>query len=241
MLLNDSQDYLSLNTTQRSLLSNGAQFHPFPRLPPELRQQIWLFSMEPRELHYGPPSIHRLRAPAPALLHACSESRVYLQQNHYVDAVRGTPVNLEIDTIFLYWLQGPGIQGILPRIQKMTLSLCTADDFISQCCNVLRQKMTALRELKVHSIDSCRIGQLPWWMEWTHAFEKLYHDEANEPASFYMRVIGLRHGNGLTRELTPESYSQIYRPWRFLDDWGNSPDLQREYPRPGELFQVLGL
>lgn len=66
----------------------GPTFHPFPRLPTELRLQIWEWTVEPRtvELHcnHSTPSPDRdgrkvySSTPAPATLHACLESRKHL-------------------------------------------------------------------------------------------------------------------------------------------------------------------
>ena len=59
-----------------------ATFHPFPRLPYELRMQIWEMTVEPRvvntEFRYGreirlPPLASS--TPVPAVLQACQEAR----------------------------------------------------------------------------------------------------------------------------------------------------------------------
>ncbi|KAI0438660.1 hypothetical protein F4803DRAFT_534364 [Xylaria telfairii] len=60
----------------------AATFHPFPRLPAELRQQIWSLAAGPRILHISvlqtspsAPTKYTSPIPPPAMMHACQESR----------------------------------------------------------------------------------------------------------------------------------------------------------------------
>ncbi|KAI1160532.1 hypothetical protein F5B18DRAFT_654531 [Nemania serpens] len=57
-------------------------FHSFPRLPAELRHQIWSLAAGPRILHISvlqtsrsAPTEHTSPIPPPAVMHACRESR----------------------------------------------------------------------------------------------------------------------------------------------------------------------
>ncbi|KAK4643737.1 hypothetical protein QC761_405540 [Podospora bellae-mahoneyi] len=94
-------------TTTTMTTATAATFHPFPRLPSELRARIWELSVEPRivevrVVHHDPspvkvtdpdswtdawmkkrlPPVRHLRShtPAPAQLHACSEAREHLSK-----------------------------------------------------------------------------------------------------------------------------------------------------------------
>ncbi|KAK8122669.1 hypothetical protein PG984_011339 [Apiospora sp. TS-2023a] len=54
-----------------------ATFHPFPRLPPELRAQIWRLTVEPRIVNIRTNSFSQLisSTPVPTALHTCHEAR----------------------------------------------------------------------------------------------------------------------------------------------------------------------
>lgn len=87
------EDITSANSTvpqSSGRMASTSTFHPFPRLPLELRAQIWDLTIEPRlvdvsisedYLWYGKP-LPVTSTPVPAPLQACQESRRELQK-HY--------------------------------------------------------------------------------------------------------------------------------------------------------------
>lgn len=94
--------------TMTTTTATTATFHPFPRLPSELRAQIWELTVEPRIVEVGvvyhhptpatvtdpdprrmnkplPPPVRHLRSPipAPAQLHTCRDAREHLGRHPY--------------------------------------------------------------------------------------------------------------------------------------------------------------
>lgn len=97
--------------------STSPTFHPFPRLPLELRQQIWELSIEPREVVIAArrtmPGHGRQPTPSPPLLVACAESRSHCQRFYTkatVDAAGFNPspapafywVNFALDEVYMH-------------------------------------------------------------------------------------------------------------------------------------------
>lgn len=89
-------------------------FHPFPRLPLELREWVWELSLEPRTVRVSKNPIDKETArifcyqPPPALpqpvLHACAESRSYLLCYYTkafadLDGTKYHWINLDVDSI----------------------------------------------------------------------------------------------------------------------------------------------
>jgi hypothetical protein len=68
-----------------------ATFHPFPRLPFELRARIWALTVEPRTVDISVPNNYVFvktalpvsSTPVPAPLQACQESRRELDESGY--------------------------------------------------------------------------------------------------------------------------------------------------------------
>jgi hypothetical protein len=118
-----------------------ADFHLFPRLPLELRIRIWKMAVEPREVRVGEQAdiIHEggrtLRStrryfnsptPAPALLHACHESRyicepLYTKACVYGSQPRYTWVNYDLDTIVVRDLELEQLSDESPFIRWLTV------------------------------------------------------------------------------------------------------------------------
>ncbi|KAF2743581.1 hypothetical protein M011DRAFT_372674, partial [Sporormia fimetaria CBS 119925] len=84
-------------------------FHPFPRLPCELRLQIWEHAVEPRtiEVRYRAYKPERLLCtnPVPAIMEACREARdvgLKLYEKAFLDSIPGRP-DLGERYIWLNW------------------------------------------------------------------------------------------------------------------------------------------
>lgn len=214
------------------------QFHQFPCLPLELRQQIWHMSMEPRELVIcGLKRGSTAKWPAPpAVLHACRESRTYLQQrsrpsSYYVKAFRIYRdsavylwVNFDLDTVYLHPSALGNLDGTdLAQIQRLTIEGVSSRRFVDEHARTLRSQMPALRDVSVLPMDCDRVrgAQQPWWLPWAPLLEALYYPEEKEeeqdgPAPFYLRV--LRPDDELPAirtpdELNPDNY---HKQWRIL-------------------------
>ncbi|PHH90080.1 hypothetical protein CDD83_4588 [Cordyceps sp. RAO-2017] len=84
-----------------------ASFHPFLRLPPELRSRVWAATVEPRTVDARvdcETSVSRLLSstPVPAMLQACREARnqgLYQRAFSHVTEPRYVWVNFEMDMI----------------------------------------------------------------------------------------------------------------------------------------------
>ncbi|KAK8032186.1 hypothetical protein PG990_001920 [Apiospora arundinis] len=214
------QDSHSLAETDPSKMR---QFHQFTRLPPELRQMIWLLSMEPRDLILTTRFDKRPRPPA--VLHACRESWDILYRRHYVRAFfsRAFPrgprrwvwANFALDTVHLHpsWLKLRKNAFELPLIQKMVLDgRSGARAFYDWYCDVMRRRMPALREVTVRCTERDEDDD-PWWLGWAVVFETLYYSRGEAPVPFHMRVLGEARpcGGKTLTELNTDNYRRKYR------------------------------
>ncbi|KAK8066214.1 hypothetical protein PG997_012961 [Apiospora hydei] len=201
-------------------------FHPFSRLPPELRQRIWSLSIKLQDLAvhslWGPPSLYK----QPALLYACSESRNYLLQRHYVPALSdpqrlGLPhqwLNLEVDTV---WALYPALMRVYPiehlQAQNLVIGNAFNQDFFDLCHSELK-RMPALRNVTVIANFSHRDSLDPhvrdgyWWLPWTPVLESLYYNGKGAPAPYRLCVAAPKtdHTWELS-ELNPDNYRERYR------------------------------
>ncbi|KAK7995999.1 hypothetical protein PG991_015466 [Apiospora marii] len=213
-----------------------SQFHPFPRLPPELRHQIWRMSMVPRELVLY--AFNKRPAP-PAILHACSESRNHLQQrskssSHYVKVFQVYEnraiylwVNFDLDTIYADPFALEDLpEAELARIQRLTTEGVSPSYFAYNHALTLRWAMPALRDVTILSMDRDRArrdAQKPWWKPWAPLFEMLFYppeewDVDPNPASFYLRI--LRPDDEPPAIGTPDKLNldNYHNQWRILSD-----------------------
>ncbi|KAK8136096.1 hypothetical protein PG984_004036 [Apiospora sp. TS-2023a] len=212
-----------------------SQFHSFLRLPLELRQQIWHMSMEPRELVIcGIKRRSTAKWPAPpAVLHACHESRTYLQQrsrssSYYVKAFQIYQnravylwVNFDLDSVYAHPSALENFTKTdLAKIQRITLEGVSSRHFIGHHASTLRSKMPALRDVTILSMDCDRNRGWwqPWWRPWAPLFEVLYYpkDEEDDPAPFNLRVLRPEDEPPSTRTpgwLNPDNY---HKQWRIL-------------------------
>ncbi|KAK8066786.1 hypothetical protein PG997_013533 [Apiospora hydei] len=205
-----------------------SQFHPFPRLPPELRQQIWQLSIEPRQLIIRSNNLSRtaLQAKPPAQLHACHESRARLAGRLYVQAFRTKQnadlydwVNFDVDTIYAYPLFLVRFSDQeLARTRRLVLAVVDSFFFLKQHYDELCRRMPALRDVTVLSMGLDGVSEEIWLDDWAHVFFKLYRNEKEGAVSFYLRVLAPDDRTAWTAaELNPDNY---YEQWRMLRDRG---------------------
>lgn len=222
------------------------KFHPFMRLPPELRHQIWEMSIGPREVVFGrlKETNDRYRklpfcaAPPPPLLTACAESRAHMQRFYtktYIRPLPGAPshggdnvpeycwVNFAADTVRLTHRQVPHFSH-LAAVRKLVVEtfyeLASRDRF--------RHPGLALEQLTILDLDESR-GAI-WWFPWIDFMEGLYY--GCDAVAFDTTVL---HGDA--EPLTRENWLQVDRAWRkeMLDKifWGH-PELREQAERGGD-------
>ncbi|KAK7966303.1 uncharacterized protein PG986_000580 [Apiospora aurea] len=205
-----------------------SQFHPFPRLPPELRQQIWQLSLEPRELIIRSNNLSQtaLQAKPPAQLHACHESRAYLAGRLYVQAFRTKQnanlydwVNFDADIIYANSFSlGRLSDQKLARTQRLVLAGVDSFFFLNQHYDELRRRMPALRDATVLSRGLDGVLEETWLDGWAQGFFKLYHNEKEGAVSIYLRTLAPHDRKAWTAaELNPDNY---YEQWRIMHDRG---------------------
>lgn len=118
-----------------------ATFHPFPRLPLELRTMIWQMAVAPRDVKVSEQADHiqeggstfrstrryfKSPTPPPALLHACHESRsictpFYTKAFTYGAQPRYTWVNYALDTIVVRDVEVALLSDEAPFIRYLTV------------------------------------------------------------------------------------------------------------------------
>ncbi|KAJ3573084.1 hypothetical protein NPX13_g4831 [Xylaria arbuscula] len=130
-----------------------ATFHPFPRLPAELRLQIWAMTVVPRIVDVnveadttpGPkrkfrdPPLAKLLSstPVPAILQACQESRyqgLYEQAFTEIPHAKTTSrryiwLNLEIDMISIGSCEMDRLTPVAPLIQRLRIARDMGEEF----------------------------------------------------------------------------------------------------------------
>jgi hypothetical protein len=108
-------------------------FHPFPRLPFELRAQIWEETVKPRVVRVEVAIDHldnsylKTSTPAPAPLHACQEARnARLYQKSFTELANPNGagqqyvwLNLDIDVISIGRTQTPYYKPVAHLIQRL--------------------------------------------------------------------------------------------------------------------------
>lgn len=156
-------------------------FHPFPRLPTEIRVRIWEMTVEPRtvELHCihknaGPTVLRRFSpTPAPATMHACRASRNHLyamhQQVFLKDAVHcGVPdgtaqqyvwLDWDIDTVSIGTSLLACFESVALLIRKLKFERDNADEW---WCRFESQQLRDFKHLEmIHVV--CQGGDMEDW------------------------------------------------------------------------------
>jgi hypothetical protein len=201
-------------------------FHPFPRLPLELRQQIWELSVAPREVvlacRSGRPFGHgRQGSPPPPLLLASAESRSYCQQFYTkgyldVDSDKYVWVNFDLDDVYMIDCHFMSFSG-MPLLQRLTLVVtCDGEDFHHRVQYTLH-KATALKTLTLIDLD----GAPPevWYSCWANFMQERYY--RCDPAPYYTTILCM------DLVLTPDNmlrFDRELRKWEMLPELYERPD-----------------
>lgn len=151
-----------------------ATFHPFPRLPFELRARIWNLTAEPRTVEVslwpltgvGDCSLVS-RTPVPAPLQACRESRRELQRQYeqaFAELEKRRPlerryiwVNFDMDLIDIGTWELNRFSSVEESLQRLKMEREPTEYFCRLEVEDLR-KFTRLREIHV----VCPSGLLDW-------------------------------------------------------------------------------
>lgn len=204
-------------------------FHPFPRLPLELRQRIWELGIEPRKVVVGRSRFLRCpRSPPPPLLHACAESRSYLQKYYRKAFVYGNPsryswVNFDNDTIYMMDYDFGGFPADIPFIRWLVLESSDAGFFYYQYSHPI-QDATALETFTI--LDVSLGGPYDkWWAEWDSQMELWYF--GGDAVTFSTRIRNADDPDCV--EITQDNYLKVERDARRKRLAENpSPDSEAE-------------
>lgn len=173
-----------------------ATFHPFPRLPTELRLQIWEMTVEPRIVDvrvdheaypYAVPSAPKRwlasTTPVPAVLHTCSEARnhglykrVFSELNANCDEEsRYVWANLDFDMIDIGETPVECYEAVAGRIQRLKMRRANSDESFYHFESKDLHMFTNLK--LVHVV--CADGLRSWWNAgeehgWPCGAENLY-------------------------------------------------------------------
>ncbi|USP81240.1 hypothetical protein yc1106_08514 [Curvularia clavata] len=182
-----------------------ATFHPFCRLPKELRLLIWELTVEPRLVDVRTRFIERphtrLRAassstPLPAQLHTCQESRkagLYERSISDITVLEGKKnesdqryiwLNLDVDTIFIHG-RFEVLWPIAHRIKRLRFISKSGEDpwFFFTPCRELRKFVNAL---EIHVV----VNETDAFQDWHGASEDYYWPCGPENVSFIDPKIG---------------------------------------------------
>jgi len=200
-------------------------FHPFPRLPLEIRQQIWELSIAPREVVIVSETIFRhgrQASPPPPLLVVSGESRSYCQQFYtkaYLLGNSGNPrepvkyswINFALDEVYMLDLDFPGFSAIA-LIRRLTLVSPDGAYFVYHVQRVLADAK-ALEALTI--IDAEGGEAVSWYTRWSDFMEMRYL--TCYPAPYDTKIV---YGDVV---LTPENMVQFERAW-YKTQW--EPELE---------------
>lgn len=116
-----------------------SSFYPFPRLPIELRLQIWEMTVEPRTVDVQVSwmnGVHlRSATPVPAILHACREARnhgLYKKAFSEVDTSqeqRYVWLNLDIDLVDIGTSHFTYLKSVAPFIKWLKFERENTDEY----------------------------------------------------------------------------------------------------------------
>ncbi|KAK8000935.1 hypothetical protein PG991_013157 [Apiospora marii] len=187
-------------------------FHPFPRLPLELRQRIWAMAIEPRLVVVAHEDyIGRKRTPPPPLLGACSEARSFLLQHYYTKAFMSSDsaqyhyVDFEVDTIHLDQFE----LGKYPREQHWIQQLSIMgwnSELIFYKHGLHLEDMTVLKNVTIHDCESLN-GDNEWWGAWDNFMEVNYFRD--DPVPYSIRILGPRNVD--VPEINRHNYLKVER------------------------------
>ncbi len=185
----------------------GPSFHPFPRLPLELRQQIWGLSVAPREVVIvGRPRQHwghgRQASPPPPVLLASSESRSYCQQFYTKASVRRELVgsdkyswiNFDLDDVYITDEEFMSFSAI-SLVQRLTIVVGFDGEFFHRRVEgVLWGAVKSLKSLTI--IDREPTPAEHWYSGWADFMQSRYY--RCDPVPYYTTVVYEYQGFVLT-------------------------------------------
>ncbi|KAI1305418.1 hypothetical protein F5Y03DRAFT_355822 [Xylaria venustula] len=147
-------------------------FHPFPRLPVELRIQIWSLAVSSRSLEIGDIGPYQMglspeymkytsRIPPPAVMHVCWESRQYApyKKAFFWPPDRYLWVNFQQDTICLAYYRVEVLAPHYSDVERLRYAVPDHDDgYIEEWFLLSGQEtlglFSALKEIHVR-VDGC--------------------------------------------------------------------------------------
>ncbi|KAH8678289.1 hypothetical protein BX600DRAFT_451843 [Xylariales sp. PMI_506] len=203
-------------------------FHPFQRLPTELRQRIWELSMAPRKLVIR--ARRRYRSPvAPTLLHTCMEARSYLRK-YYTKSFRPvfcpdqyTWVNFDLDVIQMDQNDTERFPTEQRLVQQIVVEGDHPETFYFYTIGNLRH-MVSLRTVTVLDMAPHDTADR-WWQNWDSIMEMMYFTD--DPVPFYTKIIG--YGGAKIPEINPTNYLKVERDDRRARVAANPEDFDPGY------------
>ena len=187
-----------------------ATFHPFPRLIPELRAEIWALAIENRVIRVKLGEGFYSPSPVPAVTRVCRESRVYCayQQGFNVGlSGRYIWVNFDYDIIHVQALN----LFVLPRESIKSLRVELVDEKGKE---INEQWMSDYKHefsnfLKLETIDLLVPDELRFYAE---DIDETYFGNCKKEN---VRVVSITTG-----EWIDEGTSAVY--WDYIDSFGGT-------------------
>ncbi|EEU34968.1 uncharacterized protein NECHADRAFT_37386 [Fusarium vanettenii 77-13-4] len=151
-----------------------ATFHPFSRLPFEIRTIIWQMTVEPRQVELRinrPPGIFRTLSamsttPVPAVMQVCHEARnlgLYQREFTFGDEPRYLWVNLEIDLISIGKTSFRQLGDDRRIIRRIKCQRENSTNFFNSALREIKE-FTNLNEMHI----VCEDGLLAWQDAWEY-------------------------------------------------------------------------
>lgn len=213
-------------------------FHPFPRLPFELRVRIWELTVEPRvvELRVALP-MHRIRSstPVPAQLQTCREAREHFTTHHDAGLLyeksfseiaarprdectpdpgreRHVWFNFEIDILSIGETDMSDVRPIAHQILRLRLERPLFDEFFCRFESQLLSRFGRLVEVQFVCLNGVRSGyqMAEYLVQWL-APEKVYFADPDDVDGTMINSVDL--DGMINRE-----YEEKYGP---MEGWNN--------------------
>ncbi|KAF6797587.1 hypothetical protein CSOJ01_12905 [Colletotrichum sojae] len=144
-------------------------FHPFQRLPLELRILIWELTVESRVVELrvaakGPMRHLRSSTPVPAQLQTCREAREHPTTHHDTEGdperERYVWFNYEIDILSIGKTEMGDLWPISHHIRRLRLERPLSDEFFCRFESKLLTRLRSLVEVQFVSLNGVRSGYL---------------------------------------------------------------------------------
>jgi hypothetical protein len=158
-------------------------FYPFPRLPAELRDQIWEMIVSPRTVDVRVYSDHSFTlqlassTPVPAILHTCREARSHGCYQRAFSELDSSPkterryvwINLAIDIVSIGSSYIEQFSSVALSIQRLKFARANDDDFWFHSESRKLRLFTNMREFYIVCVDgiyewvgAVKDGNFPW-------------------------------------------------------------------------------